>query len=203
MAGRHSLPRSFAFAWNGLAECALRGRNFRIHLALGVLAGAFAARAPLAPAARGLVVLCIALVLAAEASNSALEAVVDLASPGWDERARVAKDAAAGAVLLLSCGSLLVFGAVALPGLGALAAAAPALWLPATGAAVASAVTLLLPLPSTRSRAADHLLAAAAAAGLVLVARGAEGRAGLVAAASCLAIAAAGAAKCRKLGSRS
>lgn len=200
MAGRHSLARSFAVAWNGLAESALRGRNFRIHLALGVLAGAFAARAPLSPGGRGLVALCIALVLAAEAMNSALEAAVDLAAPGQDERARVAKDAAAGAVLALSGGSVLVFVAVAAPALGALAAAAPVLWLPATGAAVASAATLLLPAPSPRSRVADLLLASAAVGGLILAAPGAQGWAGLVAAGSCLAIAVAGAARRRKLG---
>jgi len=93
--GRHGLLRSFSFAWAGLAEGAARDRNLRIHLALGVLAGALAARAPLAPAERAVLLVCIALVVAAEAANSALEAAVDLASPGRDERARAAKDAAA------------------------------------------------------------------------------------------------------------
>jgi diacylglycerol kinase (ATP) len=197
VAGRHTLPRSFAFAWNGLAEAAARERNFRIHLALGVLAGVFAARAPLAMAERGLVLLCIALVLAAEAMNSALEAVVDLASPGWDERARVAKDAAAGAVLALAAGSVLVLAAIALPRLDAIAAAVSVQAVPVSGAAVAAAAALFLPAPVARPRAADVAVSAAALAGLVLAARGAGSMAGIAAAAACLAIAAGGAARRR------
>jgi diacylglycerol kinase (ATP) len=197
LAGRHTLPRSFSFAWNGLAEAAVRERNFRIHLCLGVLAGVFAARAPLLAAERAVVIACIALVLGAEAMNSALEAVVDLASPRWDERARVAKDAAAGAVLAVAAGSVLALAAVALPRLSAIAAAAPVHALPATGAAVAAAAALLLPLPSRRAVAADIVLVAAAGAGLVLAARGAGSMAGIAASAACLAISCAGAARRR------
>jgi diacylglycerol kinase (ATP) len=199
-AGRHTLPRSFACAWNGLAEAALRERNFRVHLAAGVLAGAFAARAPLATAERALVVLCIAAVIAAEAMNSAIEAVVDLASPGWSERARVAKDAAAGAVLVLAAGSVLVLAAVALPRLDALAAAAPVHALPALGALVASAAALLLPAPFPRHRAVDGALGAAALAGLFLASRGAASAPVLGAAAACLVVSAAGAARRRRPG---
>lgn len=197
MARPHGLFESFAFAWDGLAESAARDRNLRIHLALGVLAGAFAARAPLEPAERALLVLCVALVVAAESTNSALEAAVDLASPGPHEGARVAKDAAAGAVLAVSAGSVLVLAAIAGPRLAALRAAA-GLALPAAGAIVASAAALLLPAPSARPRALDGAIVAAGALGLGAVAWRAPGSAGLVAAAACLAVAAGGAAKRRK-----
>lgn len=49
-----------------------------------------------------------AVVLAAELGNSALEAAVDLAQPDDDPVAGYAKDAAAGAVLLLSVFALVV-----------------------------------------------------------------------------------------------
>lgn len=197
MAGLHTLPRSFACAWNGLAEAAARERNFRIHLAAGVLAGVLAARAPLATAERAVLVLCIALVLAAEAMNSALEVAVDLASPHRDESARRAKDAGAGAVLAMAGGSVLVLAAVSLPRLDAIAAALPLHALPALGALAAAAAALLLPAPFARSRIVDLLLAAAALAGLVLAGRGAASGAGIAAAASCVAIAGAGAARRR------
>jgi len=197
VAGRHSLARSIAFAWDGLAEGALRDRNLRIHLSLGILAGAFAARAPLAAVERALLVLCVALVVAAESANSALEAIVDLASPGWDERARVAKDSAAAAVLALAAGSVLVFLAVAGPGLAALPTLAPSLTLPAAGALSAAAAALLLPAPFARAPAADAALGLAGLAGLGVVAWGAEGMAGALAAALCFAVAAGGAAKRR------
>ena len=68
----------------------------------------------------------IALVLVAEALNTALEFAVDLASPDWQETARDAKDVAAGAVLLASVAAL---------ALGALAFAQPlhTLWLSTKG----------------------------------------------------------------------
>ncbi len=106
------LWRSFGFAWEGLAEAARGQRNMRIHLVAGILAGSFAAVAPMAGAERALVVLCAALVVSAEAANTALEALVDLHGGPPSEPARVAKDAAAGAVLALAVASVAVFGIV-------------------------------------------------------------------------------------------
>lgn len=53
-------------------------------------------------------VLAIALVMGAEALNTALEYVVDLASPEWHALARDAKDVAAAAVLVCSLGAAVV-----------------------------------------------------------------------------------------------
>ena len=52
--------------------------------------------------------LAIALVMGAEALNTALEYVVDLASPEWHALARDAKDVAAAAVLVCSTGAAVV-----------------------------------------------------------------------------------------------
>lgn len=61
-----------------------------------------------------LVTLCIALVLALEAVNTALEYLTDLVSPHYHPLAGKAKDVAAGAVLLGALGAvvtgLLIFG---------------------------------------------------------------------------------------------
>lgn len=196
---RHGLGASFGFAWDGLVDGALRDRNLRIHLALGALVGAFVARTPLAPSERGLLLLCLALVVAAESANSALEAVVDLASPGQDDRARFAKDAAAGAVLATAAGSVLALAAVVGARLDALLAAAGALLLPAASALVTAAAAAFLASPpaSSRARATDLAVAAAGAAGLVHVAVGAESQAGTAAAGLCLAVAAGAAARRR------
>jgi diacylglycerol kinase (ATP) len=197
LGGRHSLAKSIGFAWAGLAEGALRDRNLRIHLAVGVLVGAFVARAPLGPAERALLLACVALVVAAESVNSALEAVVDLASPGWDERARLAKDAAAGTVLALAAGSVLAFFAVGGPGLAVESAARSRG--SAAGALAAAGATLLLPARFGRPLAADAALLLAGAGGLVLVAWGAASATGAATAALCLAVAAGGAARRRGL----
>jgi diacylglycerol kinase len=193
---QHGLLRSFAFAWAGLAEGAVRDRNLRIHLALGVLAGAFAANAPLEPVERALLVACIAAVIAAESMNSAIEAAVDLASPGWDERARVAKDSAAGAVLALAAGSVLVLAAIAGPRAAALLASGH-LGLGGKGAILAGVACALLPGPRppsrVQARAIDLALTIPAVVGVALIARGAASQVGSVAAALCVGVAISGA----------
>ena len=60
------------------------------------------------PTAKLALVLCIALVMAAECVNTAVEAAVDLVSPGYHELAKRAKDCAAAAVLLCAAGSVVV-----------------------------------------------------------------------------------------------
>jgi diacylglycerol kinase (ATP) len=97
--------RSAAFAWAGILHAYRVQANFRLEVWAGVLALmlALALRVPLAPVA-----LTCALVLSLELLNTALEALVDLVSPEWHPLAKVAKDTAAGAVLLASGGALLV-----------------------------------------------------------------------------------------------
>jgi diacylglycerol kinase (ATP) len=200
--GRRPLAASFRFAWDGLAEGAVRDRNLRIHLGLGVLAGAFVARAPLEPAERALLALCVPAVIAAEAMNAAVEATVDLASPRWDERARRAKDSAAAAVLALAAGSVLALLAIAAGRLDALrewaGGVAPLEALaPGAAALVAALAAGLLPAPARRSRGTDALLLAAGAVGLAVLAAGAASLVGIATAALCLAVAA-GAARRRR-----
>ena len=52
--------------------------------------------------------LTIAIVLAAEGINTALEAVVDLASPDYHPLAKIAKDVGAGTVLLTAIAAVIV-----------------------------------------------------------------------------------------------
>lgn len=75
-------------------------------IAVAVLVvGAFLRLPPLAWA---LVVVAIALVLVAELFNSALEAVVDLASPADHPLAKQAKDIAAAAVLVAAAAAVAI-----------------------------------------------------------------------------------------------
>jgi diacylglycerol kinase len=64
--------------------------------------------------------LTIAVILALEAMNTAVEAVVDLVSPQAHPLAKTAKDAAAGAMVLAVLGSLWVAGFIFGPRLWAL-----------------------------------------------------------------------------------
>ncbi|KAB0664094.1 phosphatase PAP2 family protein [Oryzomonas japonica] len=55
-----------------------------------------------------LLALSILFVLFAELINTAVEAVVDLVSPGYNHLAKIAKDTAAGAVLVAACGAAIM-----------------------------------------------------------------------------------------------
>ena len=105
---------SFRHALDGIGA-ASKGRNFRVQLAAGAAAVAAGLLLGISPGEWTAVALCIGLVLAGECANTALEASVDLASPARHPLARRAKDAAAGAVLLLSLAAATVGAIVFLP----------------------------------------------------------------------------------------
>lgn len=98
------------FALAGLRAAFARERSFRTQVGAAgatLLATLYVAPSPLWWA---LVLLCVALVLAAELINSALESVLDGLHPDQAEFVRIAKDCAAGAVLVLSLAAVAVFG---------------------------------------------------------------------------------------------
>src|SRR5512137_1088151 len=99
---------SFGHALRGLVEVTARERNMKIHVLSGTAVGLLGAEVPLPPASRLALLLAVALVVAAEMGNSALEALVDLHTREIREEARRVKDAAAGGALLLE--GFLLFG---------------------------------------------------------------------------------------------
>ncbi len=108
-------------AGSGLARAWATQPNLRLEVAIGVIALGLAVwlEAPAAP-----ILLACALVLSLELMNSAIEAVVDLASPHHHPLAGRAKDLAAAAVLTSAIGAvivgLVVLGPPLLARLGAL-----------------------------------------------------------------------------------
>jgi diacylglycerol kinase (ATP) len=103
-----TLARSFRYAFAGLGYVARTQRNFRIHLAAGTLAAILGLVAGLSTPEWAVLATLITLVLAAEMTNTVVEAIVDLASPTYHPLAKVAKDVAAGAVLLTAIGAIVV-----------------------------------------------------------------------------------------------
>ena len=80
----------------------------RIHLLATILVVALGATFSLSSVEWGLIALVTGLVWTAEAFNTAIERVVDLASPERHELAEKAKDLAAGGVLLAAVTALMV-----------------------------------------------------------------------------------------------
>ena len=92
--------RRFVYAGRGIWFCIRHERNFRIHMVAAAYVLIFAPYFSLTRGEWAALLAIIGLVTAAEAVNTAVEQTVNLAAPGRRTRARVAKDAAAGAVLL-------------------------------------------------------------------------------------------------------
>lgn len=82
--------------------------NARIQCVAALVAVALGWQLSISPAEWLSVVLSIALVISAEALNTALEHAVDLVSPQWQPLARDAKDVAAAAVFISSVGAAVV-----------------------------------------------------------------------------------------------
>lgn len=108
------LHEAFSCAMRGIADTA-HERNFIIELCFMVLCIILGFTFSISFTEWAIVIICFGLVLGGECFNTALEAVVDLASPDYHELARLAKDAAAGGVLLFSVASLLVGVIIFLP----------------------------------------------------------------------------------------
>ena len=113
-------------------------------LTLGWLSG-------LGPARLALLLVMSGLVCGLEIMNTALERTVDLASPAWQELARQAKDAGAGAVLLAAVVSLGVAALVLVPALPGLHLAGTRLAAHPSLAGIIGAVDLFLLWSATRS----------------------------------------------------
>lgn len=107
MKNRNFVER-LGFAVAGLAAAFRRERSFRTHLVFAGLAGLALLILWPPPVWWALVAVVIALVLAFELVNSAIEAVIDLLHPERHEEIRAAKDMVAGAVLVISLAALVV-----------------------------------------------------------------------------------------------
>ena len=104
--------RSFGHAFRGLKLLLQTQPNARIHAVATVLVVAAGALLRIAPAEWALIVLAIVCVWVAEALNTSIEFLVDLASPEPHPLAGKAKDVAAGAVLAAAIGSAIIGGFV-------------------------------------------------------------------------------------------
>jgi diacylglycerol kinase (ATP) len=107
---------SFKYAWAGISYGFQTQRNFRIHVGVCVVAIALGLLLHLSPVEISIIAITSGLVLTLELLNTALESLVDLTvKQTYHELAKIAKDCAAGAVLVSALVSLLVGGILLLP----------------------------------------------------------------------------------------
>lgn len=106
---------SFRFAFQGWQHLIQTQRNAWIHGLATVCAIGLGILLPLNRSEWGLMVVAITLVWMAEAINTAIEAVVDLVAPDFEELAKVAKDCGAGAVLIAAISAAILGFLIFLP----------------------------------------------------------------------------------------
>ncbi|MGH1397536.1 MAG: diacylglycerol kinase family protein [Trichormus sp.] len=116
-----SLIVSFKYAWAGISYSFQTQRNFRIHVSVCTLAIALSVFLHLQPVEIAIIGITSGLVLALELLNTAIESLVDLTvKQTYHELAKIAKDCAAGAVLVSAIVAVLVASMLLLPPLAVL-----------------------------------------------------------------------------------
>lgn len=112
---RAGFVRSFSFAGQGVWHAVCTQRNMRVHLVAAAAAVVAGLVLRISAVDWACVAAAIGLVLTAEALNTVVEALVDLCTDQYHPLAKIAKDTAAGAVLISSVAALGVGIAVFLP----------------------------------------------------------------------------------------
>jgi diacylglycerol kinase (ATP) len=100
--------QSFNYAFEGLIHVLRRERNMRIHFAIATAVLVLAFLSDINRFELIALMIAIAFVLIAEMVNTAVEATIDLATTSFDPLGKLAKDIAAGAVLIASANAVVV-----------------------------------------------------------------------------------------------
>jgi diacylglycerol kinase (ATP) len=100
MKSRPSIIESFNFAIEGVVHVLRTQRNLRIHFAVAVIVLVLAVLVGVSKIELIALLIAIAFVLVAEMINTAIEGAIDAATTSFDPMAKLAKDIAAGAVLI-------------------------------------------------------------------------------------------------------
>ncbi len=99
---------SVNFAFEGIIHVLRTQRNMRIHFAVAAVVLVAAVAADVTKLELIVLLLAIAFVLIAEMINSAIEGAIDVATSSFDPLAKLAKDIAAGAVLIAAINAVAV-----------------------------------------------------------------------------------------------
>lgn len=96
------------YALEGIKEAFSNEPNFRIHVVITLLITIAGFYFKISQPEWLVLILTITIVVVLELVNTAIEAVVDIASPKFSKLAKVAKDVSAAAVLISSLAALAI-----------------------------------------------------------------------------------------------
>ena len=107
---------SFKYAWAGVRYAFVTQRNFKIHTLIGIVAVSLGLFLKISAMEMAIIVMTCAVVMVLELLNTAIESVVDLTvKQSYHELAKIAKDCAAGAVLISAIAAVIVAACILLP----------------------------------------------------------------------------------------
>nr|WP_319569627.1 diacylglycerol kinase family protein [uncultured Draconibacterium sp.] len=93
---------SFKYALNGLWHLWKTEINFRIHIFASITVTALGWLVEITRTKWFIIIICVGIVLTAEALNSAIERICDVVSPEKNIQIKIIKDISAAAVLIVS-----------------------------------------------------------------------------------------------------
>ena len=99
------LMNSFKYAIQGILSSFKNERNMKIHVFIMILVVSAGIILKINKYEWIVCILCFAIVIGGELFNTAIETVVDMVMPYKNEKAKLAKDVSAGAVLILAMGA--------------------------------------------------------------------------------------------------
>lgn len=106
--GKEKFTKSVGHALDGIEYAINHERNIKIQIFIGIIASVLGFLLNISIIEWVVVILLIATILALELINTAIERTVDLVTKDYEELAKVAKDMAAGAVLVVSMFSVII-----------------------------------------------------------------------------------------------
>lgn len=102
------LIKSFKFAINGIKETIKNEQNMKIHFFMMIAVIIAGIIFKISKLEWIICIILFGLVISSELFNTAIENTIDLITKEKNENARIAKDASAGAVLIISISSAII-----------------------------------------------------------------------------------------------
>ena len=99
---------SFKYALEGIRTSFKSERNMKIHVVIMMLVIIAGIILKISKTEWIICILLFSIVIAGELFNTAIETVVDMIMPEKNEKAKIAKDVSAGAVLVLAIGATII-----------------------------------------------------------------------------------------------
>lgn len=109
------LINSFKYAIEGIIASFKTERNMKLHILAMTIVILLGIAVKLSKLEWIICIILFAIVIAGELFNTAIETTVDIAMPYRNEKAKLAKDVSAGAVLIIAIASLIIGGIIFVP----------------------------------------------------------------------------------------